>query len=87
MHLLIISDLDGFIYVSNSCSFPLKCLLKHNCSYALDDENCCMQVLSWLHESAYKKDQPNMTAAAFVNIDLLPNCHLLPRLFNNLMDI
>lgn len=61
-----------FMFLIN-VSFPLKCLLKHNCPYVLDDENCCMQVLSWLHESAYKKDQPNMTAAAFVFIAKLPS--------------
>ena len=52
---------------------------KHCRPYVLDDENCRKKALTWLHERAYDKDQPCMTAYTFanwVNSDLLPNTHL-----------
>ena len=54
---------------------------KHSRPYVLDDENCRKKALAWLHERAYDKDQPSMTAATFanwVNSDLLENSHLPP---------
>lgn len=54
---------------------------KHNRPYVLDDEDCRKKALVWLRDNAYKKGQPNLTAATFaawVNEDLLPNSHLPP---------
>ena len=54
---------------------------KYHRPYVLDDENCQKKALTWLHERAYDKDQPCMTAYSFanwVNLDLLPNSHLPP---------
>ena len=54
---------------------------KHSCPYVLDDENCRNKALSWLHDNAYQKDKPNLTAATFsvwVNTELLPNSLLPP---------
>ena len=66
-----------------ACKGEFSCSIqgKHSRPYVLDDENCRKKALSWLRESAYKKGQPNMTAATFaawVNTDLLPNSHLSP---------
>ena len=54
---------------------------KHSRPYVLDDENCRKKALSWLHDNAYQKDKPNLTAATFsvwVNTELLPNSLLPP---------
>ena len=38
---------------------------KYHRPYVLDDENCQKKALTWLHEKAYDKDQPCMTAYSF----------------------
>ena len=68
-------------FYANKGEFSDSAQGKHNRTYVLDDEDCCKKALSWLHEHAYHKGKPNMTAATFatwVNVELLPKSHLPP---------
>ena len=68
-------------FYSNKREFEESLRGKHSRPYVLDDEICRKKALPWLHERAYDKAQPSMTAATFanwVNSDLLPNSVLPP---------
>ena len=54
---------------------------KHERLMVLSDEELRKKACKWVHENAFKKGQPNMTAAMFcnyVNSTLLPSQHLPP---------
>ena len=68
-------------FYENSGEFTESLPGKHDRPYVMDDENCQKKALDWLHDRAYTKEQPSITAATFaswVNTDLLPNTQLPP---------